>query len=162
VNNMDDQHIVSSGSSNTLTIVEMTVFDASWRPVSEFPEMREGDTMIERGHEMRSDVLWLYQPAHESKHHQTEEVTVWRGHVYLGMCIRPLIRAGEDYDYGDPYFVDLAHRSICHVTMWRHLDRPSLPYDPLEAKGGLEGTIFNPEFHQGNKIVNDRMPSNFS
>jgi hypothetical protein len=161
---MDNQQQAQYGTvnSNSVTFLEAIVIDTSWKPVTDFPPNMDGkeDDPTDYGHEIRSNVLWLYQPAHESKN-SDGEATVWPGHVYLGMCIRPLIKTTDGYDYGDPYFIDLGHRSICAVTMWRRIDTPTFPYDPLEAKGRADGTIFNPECHKGNKVRDEGTPSNF-
>lgn len=155
----DMQQVVTSSTAN-VTYVEGKVFDPNWKSCKdEFPKFHDADW--EGGHEVRSDIVWLYQPAHESKNHSDDTTTVWPSHVYLGMCIRPLIRTPEGYDYGDPYFIDIGRRSICAVTMWKNLEAPMYPYDPLEAKGRADGTFFNPECHKGNIVRDEGTPSNF-
>ncbi len=158
---MDHQRIVASGSNNLVTVLDTQVFDASWKPITEFPPLHEVGPMP-HGHEMRSDVVWLYQAAHENTDHSSEKTTVWPGHIYLGMCISPLIKTADGYDYGDPYFIDIANRSVCAVTMWRNLDIPAFPFDQLEYKGRHCGTRFNPEFHKGNIVGDEGLPSNFA
>jgi hypothetical protein len=156
----DQQQLVTSGTDNSTTISNMIVIDASWKPITDFPYMAKDDYDL-MGHERRSNILWLYQPAHESKN-QDGTTTVWPGHVYLGMCIQPLIKTADGYDYGEPYFIDLGNRSICAVTMWRHVDTPAFPHDPLAAKGRAEGTLFNPEHHKDNVVRDEGDPSNFA
>lgn len=105
-----------------------------WRSCeNEFPEIIDD---WHDGHEGRSRLIWLYQPAHESADGNGGKMYM-TPHIYLGFCCWPYALKVQDdgtrqWDYGDPFFVGTWANGRAAVTQWRYLDKPEPPFDALE------------------------------
>jgi len=100
---------------------------------NEFPEIVDD---WHGGHEGRSRLLWLYQPAHETPDSKGGKMYM-TPHIYLGYCCWPyglkLQEGGtKEWDYGDPFFVILWGSHRASATQWRYIDKPEAPFDELE------------------------------
>ena len=127
--------------------------ESKWKSCeSDFPEIVDD---WHGGHEGRSRLIWLYQPAHEIPNRDGTKMYMGP-HIYLGYCCWPYVFKLQEngtkiWDYGDPFFVGLWTSGRAAVSQWCYLEKPDAPFDPLEY-AHRSGTWVFPDVNESQSL----------